>query len=177
MIHLLLAGAGRTPRGLIGVGDVPHACLHRNARTAPVKGRALRLAGVCELSFPRGSSRAPADRPAREDLWEINMKTKLALVAVACAALLVSACGSSPEDLIVGKWEAGTGGAKVTAEFSKDAKAKLTVFGQTVQGSYRLNGDELEWTLNGKTAKIKIKVTASELELTSDGKTIKYKKV
>jgi hypothetical protein len=106
------------------------------------------------------------------------MKTKLGVVVAACVALSVSACGSSPQNLIVGKWEAGEGGVKVTAEFTKDARAKLTMFGQTLQGTYKVNGgDELEWTLNGKTMKSKVKVTATELEVTSEGQTIKYKKV
>jgi uncharacterized protein (TIGR03066 family) len=105
------------------------------------------------------------------------MKTKLGIVVVACVALFVSGCGSSAENLIVGKWEAGESGLKLTVELAKDGKAKITMFGQTLQGTYRLNGDELEWTLNGKTTKSNVKVTRTEMELTSDGKTIKYKKV
>jgi hypothetical protein len=106
------------------------------------------------------------------------MKAKLGIVVAACMALLVSACGSSPKDLIVGKWEAGQQGAKLTAEFTKDAKAKITMFGQTLQGTYKVNGDdELEWTLAGKTTKCKVNVTKTELEVTSEGKTVKYKKV
>jgi hypothetical protein len=105
------------------------------------------------------------------------MKTKIAFVVLACFALSVSACSSSPQNLIVGKWEAGQAGVKLTAEFTKDGKAKLTLFGKTLQGTYKVNGgDELEWTLNGKTTKCKMKVTATELELTSEGKTITYKK-
>jgi major membrane immunogen (membrane-anchored lipoprotein) len=106
------------------------------------------------------------------------MKTKLGIVVVACVALFVSACGSSSENLIVGKWEAGEGVAKITAEFTKDAKAKITILGKTLQGTYKINGDgELEWTMNGITKKGKVKVTSTELELTQEGKTIKYKKV
>ena len=105
------------------------------------------------------------------------MRTKFAVVVLACVALLAFGCGSGPQDLIVGKWEAGQAGTKVTAEFSKDGKAKLTMFGQPIQGTYKLNGDEMEWTVNGKTTKGKVKVTATELEVTSDGKTITYKKV
>jgi uncharacterized protein (TIGR03066 family) len=105
------------------------------------------------------------------------MKTKFAFVVLACVALLVSGCGGGPEDRIIGKWEAGQAGAKMTAEFNKDGKATLTMFGQPLQGTYKINGDELEWTMNGKTTKGKVKVTATELELTSDGKTITYKKV
>ena len=106
------------------------------------------------------------------------MKTKVAFVALACFALSVSACSSGPRDLIVGKWEAGQAGVKLTAEFAKDGKAKITIFGKTLQGTYKVNGgDELEWTVNGMTTKCKMKVTATELVLTSDGKTITYKKV
>jgi uncharacterized protein (TIGR03066 family) len=107
------------------------------------------------------------------------MKTKIAFVALACAALWVSGCASGPQDLIVGKWEAGQAGVKLTAEFSKDGKAKITMFGKTLQGAYKVNGgDELEWTLNGVTTKCKMKVTATELELTTnEGQTITYKKV
>jgi hypothetical protein len=45
---------------------------------------------------------------------------------------------------------------KMTAEFSPDGTAKITMFGQTL---------ELEWTLNGRTTKGKVNVTATELEL------------
>jgi hypothetical protein len=106
------------------------------------------------------------------------MKTKLAFVVLACVTLFVSGCGSSPQNLIVGKWEAGQEGAKLKAEFTKDGKATLTMFGRPIQGTYKVNGgDELEWTLNGKTTKFKMKVTATELEVTSEGNTITYKRV
>jgi uncharacterized protein (TIGR03066 family) len=105
------------------------------------------------------------------------MKMNLGIVTLACVAVFVSGCGSSPQNLIVGKWEAGESALKLTAEFTKDGKAKLTMFGQPLQGTYKLNGDELEWTLNGKTTKSKVKVTTTEMELTSEDKTIKYKKI
>ena len=113
------------------------------------------------------------------------MKTRFAFVGLTCLVLSMSGCGSSPqnlingnpEKLIVGKWEAVGSSGIVTAEFSKDGQAKLTMFGQTLQGTYKMNGDELEWTLNGKTTKSTVKVTATELEVTSEANTIKYKKV
>ena len=105
------------------------------------------------------------------------MKTNLAIVALTCAALTLAACGrSGPQDLIVGKWKAGQEGIKVTAEFAKGGTAKLTMFGQTLTGTYRLDGDELEWSLNGKTTKSKVKVSATELEVTSNGNTVIYKR-
>jgi uncharacterized protein (TIGR03066 family) len=105
------------------------------------------------------------------------MKTKRSILAVACMILFASGCGSSAQENILGKWEAGEKGMTIKAEFAKDGKAKITMLGQTVQGTYKLNGDELEWTLNGRTTKSKAKVTAKELELSTEGQTIKYKKV
>jgi hypothetical protein len=104
------------------------------------------------------------------------MNVKFSIVLAACVALLVSACGSGPQNLILGKWEVESG-IKLTAEFARDGTAKITMFGQTVQGTYKLNPEnELEWTLNGRTTKSKVNVTATELELTDDAnQTIKYK--
>src|SRR5262249_54813833 len=103
---------------------------------------------------------------------------KLAIVLVACVALLVSGCGSGPQDLIVGKWEAGEAGTKVTARVAKNGTAKTTILGKKLQGTPKGNGeDEFERTLNGKTTKAKFKVTATELEVSNDGQTVKYKKV
>jgi hypothetical protein len=105
------------------------------------------------------------------------MKTNLAIVASLCVALTLSACGGPrPQDLIVGKWKIGQEGLKVEAEFAKDGTAKLIMFGQTLRGTYKLNGDELVWTLNGKTTKCKVKVSATELEVTDAGKTLIYKR-
>ena len=95
-----------------------------------------------------------------------------------CLALFVSACGSSPQSLILGKWEVEGAAIKMTAEFIQDGTAKITMFGQTLQGTYKLNSEnELEWTLNGRTTKSKVNVTATQLELTdAANRTIKYKR-
>jgi uncharacterized protein (TIGR03066 family) len=113
------------------------------------------------------------------------MKTRFAFVVVTCVVLSMSGCGSSSQNpilgkqnSIVGKWEAGESGGIITAEFCKDGKANLTMFGRTLEGTYKMNGDdELEWTLNGKTTKCKVKVSATTLVVTSEGNTVKYKKV
>jgi hypothetical protein len=129
----------------------------------------------------------------------VNAKMNIGLVA--CVALFVSACGSSgqnlilanPQDLILGKWEAAgaqVGGVddesaaaaaraiKMSAEFNRDGTAKITMTGQTLQGTYKINGDnELEWTMSGITMKSRLHVTATELELTDNAnRTIKYKR-
>ena len=118
---------------------------------------------------------------------------KLSVLVSTCLPLLLSACGSRPQNLIVGKWEvasASVGGAevpsateagkaiKMAAEFREDATARMTMFGQTLQGTYKLDGEnELEWTMGGITTKSKVSVTETELDVTDDAnRTITYKR-
>ena len=105
------------------------------------------------------------------------MKATLRIVVAACLILLV-ACGSSPQSLILGKWEVENAPTKMTAEFKSDGTAAVSIFGQTAHGTYKFNGeDELEWSMNGVNTKAKVKVTATELELTDNAnRTIKYKR-
>jgi len=119
---------------------------------------------------------------------------KLSIAVGALVFGVLSACGSRPQSLILGKWEvagAQVGGAevsggveaanaiKMTAEFNRDGTAKITMFGRTMQGTYKLNADnELEWTMGGITTKSKVNVSATELEVTDDAnRTIKYKRM
>ena len=118
---------------------------------------------------------------------------KLSVLVSTCLPLLLSACGSRPQNLIVGKWEvasASVGGAevpsateagkaiKMAAEFREDATARMTMFGQTLQGTYKLDGEnELEWTMGGITTKSKVSVTETELDVTDDAnRSITYKR-
>jgi hypothetical protein len=109
----------------------------------------------------------------------------------ACAALFLCACASSPQNLIVGKWEvvsAKAGGADapytqvaksihMTAEFHADGTAKMTMMRQTLQGTYKLDGDNLEWAMSGITTRAKAKVTATELAVTDDAnRTVLYRR-
>jgi len=128
----------------------------------------------------------------REKLLENNMKANLSIVVFVCVALFLLACGSSPQNLIVGRWEVASAKAgsvevgsgevgkalKMTAEFSKDGTARLTMLGQTLQGTYKLDGEhQLEWTMNGITTKSKSNVTTTELELTDTAnRTVTYKR-
>src|SRR5580704_3347298 len=95
------------------------------------------------------------------------MNAKLSIVLAAYVAVFVSACGSSPQSLILGKWEvagAQVGGVddesaaaagraiKMSAEFDRDGTAKITMMGRTLQGTYKINGEnELQWTMSGIT--------------------------
>jgi len=110
--------------------------------------------------------------------WENNVKAKLCIVVAACLVLL-SACSSRPQSLILGKWEVENAPTKMTAEFKSDGTATVSIFGQTVHGTYKLTGDnELEWSVNGMTTKSRIKVTATELELTDNAnRTIRYRRM
>jgi hypothetical protein len=103
------------------------------------------------------------------------MKAKFSIVLA--GALFLSAC-ASPQSMIVGKWEVENAPLKMTAEFSGDGTAKITMFGQTVQGTYKVDdGSQLVWTVNGMTTKSKVTVTATELELTNgENQTIRYKR-
>jgi hypothetical protein len=108
---------------------------------------------------------------------ETNMNAKLSIVVAACVVLFFSSCAPSPQSLILGTWEVESA-IKITLQFSRGGTAKITMFGQTLQGTYKLNPEnELEWTLNGITTKGKVNVTATELEITDGAnRTIKYKR-
>jgi hypothetical protein len=92
-------------------------------------------------------------------------------------AALFSSYLPRPQNLILGKWQAD-GALKTTAEFSRHGIARLTIFGQTTQGSYRFSGaDELEWILNGRTTKARVTVSVTELELANAAhQTVVYRK-
>lgn len=110
----------------------------------------------------------------------MNGKLRNAGNAIAAGVvLLLSACASSNQSLIVGKWEVEGAPMKMTAEFLNDGTARITILGQTSQGTYKLNGDsDLEWTMNGMSTKAKVNVTGTELDFTNEqNQTIKYKRM
>jgi hypothetical protein len=122
-----------------------------------------------------------------------QLKSWKLTLGLVCVALLVSACTSSPQTMILGKWDVDTardadgrvqtfngqvGGKSMSVEFDNNGTAKLTMMGQTMRGTYQLNaGNELTWTVNGMSVKSKAKITATELELTDQAnRTIRYKR-
>jgi WD40 repeat protein len=54
------------------------------------------------------------------------MKTILGIAAAACMVLSLAGCSSSNENQILGKWEAGEAGMKLTAEFAKMLTGEVT---------------------------------------------------
>jgi hypothetical protein len=129
------------------------------------------------MSWKGTSKPIPDDEVTIGLSWRTNMKATLCIVAAVCM-LLLYACGSSNQSLILGKWEVENAPTKMTAEFRSDGTATVGILGQTVQGTYKWNAeDELEWSMNGRSTKAKVKVTPTELELTDDqNRTIKYKR-
>ena len=107
---------------------------------------------------------------------ENNIKASFCIVVA--SLVLLSACAPNPQSLILGRWEVENAPTKMAAEFKSDGTATITILGQTVHGTYKLNGeDELEWSMNGMNTKAKVKVTPTELELTDNAnRTIKYKR-
>ena len=62
------------------------------------------------------------------------MKNKLGIVALACAGVFASGCGSSAQDLIVGKWKAGETGFTMTVsgETQDRPQAQLVITHVTI---------------------------------------------
>jgi hypothetical protein len=99
----------------------------------------------------------------------------------------VSGCGSSPKDMIIGKWETtqkqGDVEVKITVEFTKD-EVKMSAMGLDFPpGKYKwVDNDNIEVTMKGpdgkeKTEKSKVKVTKDELEMPDpEGKVTKFKR-
>jgi uncharacterized protein (TIGR03066 family) len=106
------------------------------------------------------------------------VKTRCAVVMLVFVALCVSGCSSGSANPLVGKWETEQGGMKMGAEFGSDGKATITMMGQKLEGTYKVTGDELEWTVKDMPpTKCKFKVSGNELQITKEGNTMTYKKV
>jgi uncharacterized protein (TIGR03066 family) len=76
---------------------------------------------------------------------------KLAVVAVACAALVFAGC-SGPKEKIIGKWETkekvGDKEMAMTMEFTKDGKVKMAMDPISIEGTYKwTDNDHIEITM------------------------------
>jgi uncharacterized protein (TIGR03066 family) len=109
---------------------------------------------------------------------------KACYLVVAMTALLLPACGSKPQQLIVGKWQTTDLLGKVkVAEFSKDGTASLPLpfVDLRADGKYKfVDNDhiEIEFGSSGKPQKRRVEVTKETLTLTDEqGKAQIFKRV
>jgi hypothetical protein len=147
---------------------------------------------VSSSRLQHGGAAWGATQPSRGDPLYLGSETKgnimkkIGAAVLAGALLVLSGCGSSPKDLIIGKWESkekiGDKEITITMEFTKD-KIKTSMGSFSSEGSYKwVDNDNIEVTAKGLddkevTEKTKVKVTDKELELTDkDGKTKKFTK-
>ena len=109
---------------------------------------------------------------------KLHGNAKIRILTITFLVAILSACGSGPQNLIVGKWEVQNAPTKMIAEFRKDGTADLSILGQTLHGTYKVTADnELEWAMNGISSKHKISVTADKLEVSDEeNRTIVYKR-
>ncbi len=99
-----------------------------------------------------------------------------ALILAAFLALMLPACGSKPQDLIVGKWETtDLAGKSMVGEFGKDGTVSMPIplVGLRVDGKYKWTDDahiEMEFNTGGLNRKEtrKVEVTKETLTLTDD---------
>jgi hypothetical protein len=88
--------------------------------------------------------------------------------------------GSEPgpsDDRLVGKWVSVGTPTRITQEFSKDGESKITFSGTTHLGTYKFNGDEIDWRSGSTTAKCKVRFNSSiEMVLSNEAGTVKYRK-
>ena len=85
------------------------------------------------------------------------------------------------DDWIVGRWQsvdAPVQLGRVIQEFSKDGQWKITIAGTTTKGTYKLDGDIIDWRSGTMTAKVKVKFTSStDMELSNEAGRVRYKKI
>ena len=81
------------------------------------------------------------------------------------------------DDRLVGKWVSVGTPTRITQEFSKNGQSKITFSGTTTMGTYKFNGDEIDWRSGATTAKCKVRFNSSiEMVLSNEAGTVKYRK-
>ena len=83
------------------------------------------------------------------------------------------------DDRIVGKWKSVGTPTPMIQQFSKNGQIKTTFSGITATGTYKLNGDNLEWRSGTMNGKVKVKFFSStEMEQSNEeGQRVKYRKI
>src|SRR5690349_3411376 len=110
------------------------------------------------------------------------MRTLRPLLAVGLTLALacLARADPKPQEAIIGKWEPQEGKGKVTIEFLKGGKLKVTHGTEMIEGTYKfVSDDTVEVTLtigtDTKTEKLKVKVGDKDMETTdAGGKTEKF---
>ena len=97
------------------------------------------------------------------------MNAKIRIAIAVAVALLLCACASSPQSLIVGKWQPESG-TKVIMEFNRDGTGKFTYGEASAQGQYKLIDNNMLELSGGAepVRRIKVDVTADVLQFTGE---------
>lgn len=101
-------------------------------------------------------------------------KKFMVLALVLCTVLLLAACGGSSSP-IVGKWKDETTGMS-TIEFKADGTLSAAALGQTITGTYKIDGDKITTNVLEQEATATFKVEGNKLTITSDGVSTVYDK-
>jgi hypothetical protein len=80
---------------------------------------------------------------------------------------------------IVGRWESVDAPVRVVQEFGADGQSEMSTLGTTTQGTYTLDGDDIDWRSGTLVVKAKVKFSSTtEMELNDDaGQRVRYTKI
>jgi hypothetical protein len=141
----------------------PKYCENRRPATGPLN------APGTQVRRDFGRCTKERGRTLLEDSVKHRAPSVTGILAIGFLAAMLGGCGTPSQGLIVGKWELQDGPTRMVVEFHRDGTADLSMLGQTLHGTYKLNADnEMEWNMNGISAKQKVNVTAERLEITDD---------
>ncbi len=101
---------------------------------------------------------------------------KILIPLILIMMLLLSACGSSLQDQIIGTWEDSTIGAEWI--FDDDGTMTVSLVGEVVlEASYEIDGDEMTLELDGETETYTITIDGDEMTMESDEETLELVRV
>ncbi|MDX1966513.1 MAG: DUF4339 domain-containing protein [Planctomycetaceae bacterium] len=84
----------------------------------------------------------------------------------------------SIDSRLVGLWESTNAPVRITQEFTQEGESKISFSGTTVVGSYKLDGDNVDWRSGVMNVKAKVRFfSPTEMELSNEaGQTVRYRK-